>query len=252
MDHRAERVQRLRGADVVGRFLAADVLLAGLQGEHEAAPPVDVLGFAGDPSRHPPDLGLGRAEEAERRAAEVEAIAERLALAERDVGAALAGRLEDPQGHRVAGDDQQRAVLLRRRAERLDVLDRAEEVGALQDHRRGLAVDRRRQRRRVGDAALEPDLDHLGAVARPSRCRGSRGCAGGRRARRRTWPVWSRSSPGSPPRRPRTAPRRARRSRPAARSARSSRSGTRTSPAARPARSPAGRACRASGTRSAR
>ena len=56
-------------------------------------------------------------------------------------------------------------MLLRRRAERFDVLDRAEEVGALEDHRRGLAVDRRRQRRRVGDAAVEPDLDHLGAVA---------------------------------------------------------------------------------------
>ena len=165
VDHRAERVQRLRGADVVGRFLATDVLLAGLQREHEAAAPVDVLGFAGDPSRHPPDLRLGRAEEAERGPAEVEAVAERLALAEGDVGAGLAGRLQDPERHRVAGDDQQRAVLLRRRAERFDVLDRAEEVGALQDDRRGLAVDRRRQRRRVGDAALEPDLDHLGAVA---------------------------------------------------------------------------------------
>ena len=56
-------------------------------------------------------------------------------------------------------------MLLGRRAERLDVLDRAEEVGALQEDGRGLAVDRRRQRRRVGDAALEPDLDHLGAEA---------------------------------------------------------------------------------------
>src|SRR6201999_3435008 len=122
-----------RGADVVGRFLAADVLLARLQREDEAAAAVDVLGFAGDPSRHPPDLRLGRAEEAERRAAEIEAIPERLALAERDVGTGLAGRLEDPERHRVAGDDEQRAVLLRRRAERFDVLDRAEEVGALQE-----------------------------------------------------------------------------------------------------------------------
>src|ERR1700743_3754634 len=52
VDHRAERVQRLRGADVVGRFLAADVLLARLQCQHEAATPVDILSFPGDPSRH--------------------------------------------------------------------------------------------------------------------------------------------------------------------------------------------------------
>ena len=97
VNHRAERVQRLRGADVVGRFLAADVLLAGLQCEDEAAATVDVLGFAGDPSRHPPDLLLSRAEEAEGGAAEVEPVAERLALTEGDVGAASAGRLRIPR-----------------------------------------------------------------------------------------------------------------------------------------------------------
>ena len=56
-------------------------------------------------------------------------------------------------------------MLLRGGAERLDVLDRAEEVGALQEDGGGLAVDRRGQRGGVGEAALEPDLDHLGAVA---------------------------------------------------------------------------------------
>ena len=245
VDHRPERVQRLGGADVVGRFLAADVLLAGLQREDEAAAAVDVLGLAGDPPRHAADLRLGRAEEAEGRAAEVESVAQRLPLAEGDVGAALARRLQDPQRHRVAGDDQQRPVLLRRRAERLDVLDRAEEVRALEDDRGGLAVDRRGQRRGVGQPALEPDLDHLGAVADRVGRAASRGCAGGRRGRRRTCGAWSRPSPGSRPRRPRRAPRRGRRWRPAARSAPTSPSGTRTSPAARPGRSPAGRACTA-------
>ena len=90
VDHAAERVQRLRGADVVGRLLAADVLLAGLQREDEAAAAVDVDGLAGDPAGHPADLLLGGAEEAERGAAEVEPVAERLALADRDVDAALA------------------------------------------------------------------------------------------------------------------------------------------------------------------
>src|SRR4029077_1499972 len=165
MDHRPQRVQRLGGADVVGRLLATDVLLAGLQGEDEAAAAVDVLGLAGDPPRHAADLRFGGAEEAKRRTAEVEAVAERLALAEGDVGAALAGRLQDAQRDRVAGDDQQGAVLPGGGAERLDVLDRAEEVGALQDHGGGLAVDRLGQRGGVGQPALEPDLDDLGAVA---------------------------------------------------------------------------------------
>ena len=90
VDRRRQRVQRLRGADVVGRLLAADVLLAGLQGEDEAAAAVDVVGFAGDPPRHPADQLLRAAEEAEGGAAEVEPVAERLPLAEGDVGAALA------------------------------------------------------------------------------------------------------------------------------------------------------------------
>ena len=42
VDHAGERVERLRGADVVRRLLAADVLLARLQREHEAAAAVDV------------------------------------------------------------------------------------------------------------------------------------------------------------------------------------------------------------------
>ena len=46
VDDAGERVERLRGADVRGRLLAADVLLARLQRQHEAAPPVDVDGLA--------------------------------------------------------------------------------------------------------------------------------------------------------------------------------------------------------------
>jgi hypothetical protein len=85
-------------------------------------------------------------------------------LAEGDV-ALLAGRPEHAERHRVDGDDEQRAVLLGGGAERLDVLDRAEEVGALQEDGGGLAVDRPGQRGGVGDAALQPDLLDLGAEA---------------------------------------------------------------------------------------
>ena len=112
---------------------------------------------------------LGRAEEAERRPAVVEPVAERLALADRDVGAALAGRPQNRERDRVAGDDDERAVLLRRRAERLDVLDRAQEVRLLQEDGGGLVVDRVGQGGGVRDATVQSDLDQLAIRSRRRR-----------------------------------------------------------------------------------
>ena len=51
-------------------------------------------------------------------------------------------------------------------AEGLDVLDRAEEVGALQEDGGGLPVDRAGERRGVGQPTHKPDLDQLGAEPR--------------------------------------------------------------------------------------
>src|SRR5690606_36507891 len=106
-----QRVERLRGADVRGRLLAADVLLARLQREHEAALALHVDRLAGDAPRHPPQVGLGRREEAERRAAEVQAVAQRLALADAHVDAALPRRHEDAQRDRVVGGYGDRVAL---------------------------------------------------------------------------------------------------------------------------------------------
>ena len=58
VDDAAERVERLRGADVRRRLLAADVLLARLEREHEAAAPVDVGRLAGDAAGHAAQVGL--------------------------------------------------------------------------------------------------------------------------------------------------------------------------------------------------
>ncbi len=101
VDDAAEGVQRLRGADVGGRLLAADVLLAGLQGEHEAAAAIDVGGLAGDPAGHPPQVLLAGGEQPEGGPAEVQAVAQRLALADGHVDAALAGRAQDAERERV-------------------------------------------------------------------------------------------------------------------------------------------------------
>ncbi len=129
----------------MGRLLAADVLLAGLQGEDEAAAAVGVGRLAGDPPGHPAQVLLGRGEEAERRPAEVEPVAERLALADGDVDAALAGRAQDAERDRVDRGDAERAGVVGGRGERLEVLDRAEEVRVLDEDGGGLVVERRGQ-----------------------------------------------------------------------------------------------------------
>ena len=197
-------------------------------------------------------LSRGR-EEAERRAAEVEPVAERLALAHADVHAEAAGRLEDAERQRVGRADDERAGALAGLDERAEVLDRAEEVRLLDEDGRRVVVDRRGERVEVGGAGLvERRLDDLAAEARRRRSRSvSRECGCTPREMTNLRRARSRASPGSRPRRPTTAPRTSTRSTPAARSAPRSPSGTRTSPAARPARSPAGTACTASGTPSA-
>ena len=217
MDHRRQRVQRLRRADVVGRLLAADVLLAGLQGEDEAAAAVDVLGFARDPPRHAPDLLLGRAEEAEGGPAEVEPVAERLALAEGDVGAALAGRLEDrrassgrrrrPAARRAAlaaapsastsSTAPRKLGLCRKTAAVSSSTASASAAASVRPSSRPTSTTSAPKPARVGGerlAAVRMDAAGDDEAAAPGRAR----------------------SPGSRPRRPRRAPRRGRRWRPAA------------------------------------
>ncbi len=169
IDDARERIQRLRRADVGGRLLAADVLLARLQREHEAAPSVDVARLAGDPAGHAPQVLLARREEAERRAAEVEAVAEALALADADVDAVAARRLEDPERDRVGAADDERPVGARRRDQRLELLDRAEEVRRRDEGGADVIAHRRSPLRGVGHAVAQADLDDRGAVARRER-----------------------------------------------------------------------------------
>src|ERR1700729_203471 len=80
VDNPRQSVERLGSADVGGGLLAADVLLACLQREHETAAAVCVGCLPRDTPRHPTQVLLARREEAKRGAAEVKAIAQRLAL----------------------------------------------------------------------------------------------------------------------------------------------------------------------------
>ena len=220
VDDAGQRVERLGGADVRGRLLAADVLLARLQRQHEAAAPVDVARLARDAPGHAAQVGLGGGEEAERRAAEVQAVAERLALAHGHVDAALARRLEDPQRDRVVGADDHRRRVLGGGRQRGGVLDRAEEVGLLEDDGARVLVDGGGPRVGVGDAVAQRRPRRPRGRSRRPACAAPRARAGARRARRRPsacrWPAW----PGRRRPRRRSGPRRRSRWRPAARSAR--------------------------------
>ena len=208
VDHAGERVERLRGADVVRGLLAPDVLLAGLEREHEAAAPVQVARLAGDPARHAPDEALGRREEAEARAAVVQPVAERLALAHADVRAELARRAQHAERERVGGHHEQRPGALAGLGQLAQVLDGAQEVRLLHDHRRRVVVHRRGQRLDVGGAVVgERHLHHLHAVA------GRVGAQGGARVRmhgpagHEARAAASRAWPCSPPRPRRWGPR---------------------------------------------
>ena len=192
----AESVERLGGADVGGGLLAADVLLAGLKGEHESAAAVDVYGFAGDAAGHPPQVLLAGGEEPEGGSAEVQAVAQRLTLADRDVHTALAGRGEDAErdgidlgdddwtprtsltapprgvcvrpgrcGGRIAGSGSACPGTLRGGAQRRGVLDGAVEVGLGEDRGAGVGVDRSAPGVEVGGAVEQRHLDDLDAVA---------------------------------------------------------------------------------------
>src|SRR5207247_10037100 len=84
--------------------------LAGLQRQDEAAAAVDVARLARDAPGHAAQVRLGGGEEPEGRPAEVQAVAERLALADADVDAALTGRLENAERDRVVASDDHAPV----------------------------------------------------------------------------------------------------------------------------------------------
>ena len=110
---RHDREQHLGGADVGGRLVAADVLLARLQGEAVGRAPLGV-------DRHPDQaarqvsLEPGAHRHVRRvRAAVEQRDAEPLRGADGDVGAERAGRLKQGEGEQVGRDHRERAGLVR-------------------------------------------------------------------------------------------------------------------------------------------
>src|ERR1700710_2827842 len=86
MDGESEAAQAGIRANIAGRFFAADVLLAGREREHVAALAGGVDGLAAQAAGHLAEIFLPGREQADIGAAEIEAVADRLALAGDDVG----------------------------------------------------------------------------------------------------------------------------------------------------------------------
>src|SRR5271157_452845 len=119
--------QRLVRTDVGSSFLAPDVLLAGGEGQHKAAPALGVNGLAHQAARHLPKELFPGGQKSHVRTAESHWHSKRLRLAAHDVG--LAGRFDNRQGERLRNhDDQQRALPVGDGGNLRDLLQGAEEI----------------------------------------------------------------------------------------------------------------------------
>ena len=115
-----------------------------------------------------------------------------------DVDAEVAGRAQHGERVRVALDDHERAGLARGGHERLEVLDRAEEVRVLQEDGADVVAERRVQRGGVGDAVRQRDLlDRASPTPRSSRrAPGASAGAAPRETRKRPRRlIWNASQP---------------------------------------------------------
>ncbi len=90
VDGGGQGAQRLVGADVAGRPVAPDVLLASPERHHVRPAPIDVEGPADEPPGHLARQRLGGRQHAQVGAAVLGRDAQRLPFADRDIGADLA------------------------------------------------------------------------------------------------------------------------------------------------------------------
>ena len=107
-----DRQQRLGGADVGRGLFAADVLLAGLQGQAVGRGACRVLGNADQAARKGALQAVAHCQVGCVRAAEEQRNAEALGVADGDVGTLLARGGDQGQGQDVGGDGDHRTALL--------------------------------------------------------------------------------------------------------------------------------------------
>src|SRR5580698_5934189 len=132
-----EGVQSFVGTDVGRSLLAADVLLARGESEHEASAAFGVRRLSGEASGHLADKFVARGDHANERSAVARRNAECLAFHRDDVG--FGGQLNEsePDGFGDRGVEQ-RATRMRYTGKRWNVFEHAEEIRRLHDDCRGL------------------------------------------------------------------------------------------------------------------
>ncbi len=158
---RGDREQHLGGADVAGRLVATDVLLPGLQGEPVGRAALGVLADPDEPPREVPLQTRAHRHESGVRAAVEQRHAEALGRADHDVGAHLAGRLEQGQGEQVGRHDRGGTPLVGGIDHRSGVTHGAVGAGVLDEH----GVHRLLPQPRPGVAHVDLDAQRLGPGA---------------------------------------------------------------------------------------
>ena len=132
-EHRGDdREQHLAGADVRGRLLAPDMLLAGLEREAIRAVAAGIHRHADDAAGQRPLVGVAGRQIGGVRAAIAHGYAVALHRADGDVGAHLARCLEERQRQRVGGDHGERAGLVQTGDDVGEIVNRAVHTGILE------------------------------------------------------------------------------------------------------------------------
>ncbi len=132
--------QHLRGADVRIGLLAADVLLARLQGHAQGRLATGILRHADDAAGHRALVLVQAGEEGGVRAAVAHRHAKALAGTEGDVGAHRARGFRQHQRHQVAGDGADGVLRLELRDHCGEVLELALRIGRLQQRAEDVVV----------------------------------------------------------------------------------------------------------------
>ncbi len=129
--------QHLGGADVAGGFLAADMLLAGLQRQAQSGTAGRILADAHQAAGHLALKTVARGEEGGVRAAEAHGHAETLGTAYHYIGAHFAWGRQQGEGEQVGGNDGQGLAGMGRGYFGGEIADRAGGAGVLQHHGEG-------------------------------------------------------------------------------------------------------------------
>ena len=110
---RDDREQNLRSANVTRRFVAANVLLARLQGEAIGGAVFSIARNADEPARHMTLVLIACSKKCGMRSAESERNAETLCAADRDVGAKFSGWFQQCERENIGRDNNECAGRVR-------------------------------------------------------------------------------------------------------------------------------------------